>query len=155
MMSHINKLAFLTFSAALFIAGPAAAKPGNADKGKEIYDKRCVWCHGADGDGAGAAKDRLNPPPRDFTSGNYKIKTSSFEDMVPNDDDVFRMIRDGMPGTAMPGWGDLLAEQDMWNLVAYVKSFAKYDQPPGKQADFGKQIASSPESIEKGRKLFE
>src|SRR3989338_11140165 len=154
-MSPINKLALLTFCTALLVAGSASAKTGTAAKGKKIYDKRCTWCHGAEGDGGGAAKDRLNPPPRDFTSGNYKIKASSFEDMVPNDDDVFRMIRDGMPGTAMPGWSDILAEQDMWDLVAYVKTFAQYDKPPGKQVDFGSPVASSAESIEKGKKLFE
>jgi len=137
------------------MAGPAAAKPGTAAKGKEIYDKRCTWCHGADGDGAGAAKDRLNPPPRDFTSGNYKIRSSDFADPTPNDDDIYRMVRDGMPGTAMPGWSDLLAEQDMWDLVAYVKTFAKYEKPPAKQVDYGTQISSSTESIEKGKKLFE
>ena len=152
---EMSRLAILTFCAGLLIAGTAAAKPGDAAKGKEIYDKRCTWCHGADGDGAGAAKELLNPPPRDFTSGNYKIKSSSFEDMVPNDDDIYRMIRDGMPGTAMPGWSDILKEQDMWNLVAYVKTFAGYDAPPAAQVDFGKQIASSDESIAKGRKLYE
>lgn len=154
-MSSINKLAFLTFCAALLMAGSASAKPGAADKGKEIYDKRCTWCHGAEGAGDGAAKDRLNPPPRDFTSGNYKIKTSSFEELAPNDDDVFRMIRDGMPGTAMPGWSSLLSEQDMWDLVAYVKSFAGFDKAPAVQVDYGTQIASSAESIEKGKQLFE
>ena len=152
---EMSRLAILTFCAGLLIAGTAAAKPGDAAKGKEIYDKRCTWCHGADGDGAGAAKELLNPPPRDFTSGNYKIKSSSFEDMVPNDDDIYRMIRDGMPGTAMPGWSDILKEQDMWNLVAYVKTFAGYDEPPAAQVDFGKQVASSGESIAKGRKLYE
>jgi DMSO reductase family type II enzyme heme b subunit len=145
----------LIFCAGLLIADTAAAKPGDAEKGKDIYDKRCGWCHGADGDGAGAAKDLLNPPPRDFTSGNYKIKSSSFEDMTPNDDDIYRMIRDGMPGTAMPGWGDLLKDQEMWDLVSYLKTFAGYDKPPEKQVDFGKQVASSAESIAKGKKLFE
>ena len=154
-MSSVNKLAFLTFCAALLMAGPVSAKPGTADKGKAIYDKRCTWCTGAEGAGDGAAKERLNPPPRDFTSGNYKIKSSNFEDMTPNDDDIYRMIRDGMPGTAMPGWSDLLTEQDMWDLVAYVKSFAGFDKAPGKQVDYGTQVATSAESIEKGKKLFE
>ena len=154
-MSTVNKIALLTFCTALFMAGSAAAKPGTAAKGKEIYDKRCTWCHGAEGDGAGAAKDRLNPPPRDFTSGNYKIRSSDFADPTPNDEDIFRMIRDGMPGTAMPGWSDLLAEQDMWDLVAYVKAFAKYDKPPAKQVEYGTQVKSSSDSIEKGKKLFE
>lgn len=146
---------FFAFCAALIIAGPAAAKPGDAAKGKEIYAQRCAACHGESGDGAGASKDFLNPPPRDFTSGNYKIKSSSFEDMVPNDDDIYRIIRDGMPDTAMPGWGDLLSEQDMRDLVAHLKTFAGFDQPPEKQVDFGTRVASSADSIEKGKKLFE
>lgn len=150
----MNRLVFFVFCS-LLIAGQAAAKPGDADRGKDIYDQRCTWCHGADGDGAGAAKDLLNPPPRDFTSGNYKIRTSSFEDMAPNDDDIFRMIRDGMPGTAMPGWGDVLKEQDMWDLVAYLKTFAGYEEPPAAQVDFGRQVSSSAESIAQGKKLFE
>jgi len=154
-MSSGNKIALLTFCTALIMAGAAMAKPGDAAKGKDIYDKRCTWCHGPDGDGAGAVQDRLNPPPRDFTYGSYKIKTSSFDSLAPNDDDVFRMIRDGMPGTAMPGWSDLLAEQDMWDLVAYVKFFARFGQPTIKQIDFGSQIPNSAESIEKGKQLFE
>ena len=154
-MSSVNKIALLAFCTALFMAGSAVAKPGTAAKGKEIYEKRCTWCHGAEGDGAGAAKDRLNPPPRDFTSGNYKIRSSDFADPTPNDEDIFRMVRDGMPGTAMPGWSDIVSEQDMWDLVAYVKTFAKYEKPPAKQVDFGTQIKSSAESIEKGKKLFE
>jgi DMSO reductase family type II enzyme heme b subunit len=139
----------------IFGAGTAVAKPGDAGRGKDIYDQRCTWCHGAEGDGAGAAKDMLNPPPRDFTSGNYKVRTSSFEDMAPNDDDIFRMIRDGMPGTAMPGWGDVLKEQGMWDLTAYLKTFAGYEEPPAAQVDFGRQVTGSAESIAKGRKLFE
>jgi DMSO reductase family type II enzyme heme b subunit len=150
-----NKIALLTLCTVLFMAGSATAKPGDITKGKDIYDKRCTWCHGPDGDGAGAAQDRLNPPPRDFTYGSYKIKTSSFDSLAPNDDDVFRMIRDGMPGTAMPGWNDLLTEQDMWDLVAYVKFFARFGQQAVKQIDFGSQIPSSAESIEKGKQLFE
>ena len=154
-MSSLNKIALLTFCTALFMTGSASAKPGDAAKGKEIYDKRCTWCHGENGEGDGAAKDRLNPPPRDFTSGNYKIRSSDYADPTPNDDDIFRMIRDGMPGTAMPGWTSLLSEQDMWDLVAHLKSFAGYENPPAKQVDYGSQISSSADSIEQGKKLFE
>ena len=155
MMSSWNRLILPTFVIIIFMTGSATAKPGNWSTGKDIYDKRCTWCHGPDGDGAGAAQDRLNPPPRDFTYGNYKIKTSSFDSMAPNDGDVFRMIRDGMPGTAMPGWGDLLTEQEMWDLVTYVKSFVGFEPPPIKQIDFGSQIPSSAESIAMGKRLFE
>ncbi|NCF29914.1 MAG: c-type cytochrome [Gammaproteobacteria bacterium] len=136
-------------------AAAALAEPGDADKGAEIYAKRCVLCHGEDGDGLGPATERLNPPPRDFTLGQYKIKTTGFDDIVPNDDDLFRMINDGMPGTAMPGWGDMLSEQDIRDLIAHLKIFAGLEEEvPSEQVDYGTQVASSPESIAKGKQLF-
>jgi len=141
---------------ALWAAAPALAEPrGDADKGAAIYAKRCVHCHGEEGDGLGPGAERLNPPPRDFTLGQYKIKTTGFDDIVPNDEDLFRMINDGMPGTAMPDWGDMLSEQDIWDLIAYIKIFAGLEEEtPSEQVDYGTQVASSPESIAKGKQLF-
>lgn len=145
----------LIFLTCVVIAKPAIAKTGDANNGETIYSKRCVGCHGEEGDGLGPAAERLNPPPRDFTSGMYKIKTTGFDDMVPNDEDILRMIRDGMPGTAMPGWDDLLSEQDMWDVIAYIKIFAGYEEEePSEQLDYGTQIASSPDSIASGKELF-
>ena len=116
---------------------------------------RCAGCHGEDGDGLGPAAERLNPPPRDFTSGQYKITTTAFDEMVPQDEDIFRMISEGMPGTSMPGWSDLLSEQDRWDLVAYVKTFAGYDEEvAGPPVEYGQRIPSSAESIERGKELF-
>ena len=141
--------------AAAGLSASAAAEPGDAKNGKIIYAKRCQLCHGVEGDGGGPAAERLNPPPRDFSEGQYKYKTTHFDDAIPNDEDLFRMIRDGMPGTAMPGWSDILSEQDLWDLTAYIKIFAGLEEEkPSEQVDYGTQIASSPESIETGRKLF-
>ncbi|HSG94678.1 MAG TPA: c-type cytochrome, partial [Afifellaceae bacterium] len=146
----------LLLAAAVLTAQPAVAAPGDAEKGEEIYATRCMGCHGEEGDGFGPAAERLNPPPRDFTLGLYKIKTTGFDDIVPNDDDLFRMIRDGMPGTSMPGWGDVLSDQDMWDLIAYIKIFAGLEEEePTDQLDYGTQIASSEDSIAKGKPLFE
>jgi len=132
-----------------------SAQPGNAENGATIYAKRCILCHGEEGDGDSPAAERLNPPPRDFTLGQYKFKTTAFDQDYADDGDLFRMIRDGMPGTAMPGWADILSEQDMWDLIAHIKTFAGIEEEePGKQLDYGSQIASSAESIAKGEKLF-
>lgn len=143
----------------LLIACPfvnlAQAASGDAEAGEEIYTMRCVGCHGEEGEGLGPAAERLNPPPRDFTSGQYKITTTAFDEMVPQDEDIFRMIRDGMPGTSMPGWSDLLSEQSMWDLVAYLKIFAGYDEEePGPPVVLGEKMPSSPESIALGKELF-
>lgn len=135
--------------------GPAVAAPGDPDKGAEVYAERCAGCHGEDGDGLGPGADRLNPPPRDFTFGLYKIKTTGYDDFVPNDEDLYRMIADGMPGTAMPGWSDVLAEQEIRDLIAYLKIFAGIEEEvPSQQIDYGTQVTASAESIERGRQLF-
>jgi mono/diheme cytochrome c family protein len=134
----------------LWLAGPALAEQGDAENGARVYTKRCVWCHGEEGDGEGVATERLNPPPRDFTSAQYKIKTTAFDDDFANDDNMFRMIRDGMPGTAMPGWSDVLSEQEMWDLVWYIKTLAGLEEEElGADMDYGTQVESSPESIAK------
>jgi DMSO reductase family type II enzyme heme b subunit len=138
---------------AIFLV-PAMAEQGDEERGEAIYAKRCLQCHGEDGDGLGSAAERLNPPPRDFTLGLYKFKTSAFDDDLPNDEDLLRMIRNGMPGTAMPGWADILSEQDMADALAYIKLFAELEGEPEIQVDFGEQIATSPESIAKGAELF-
>ncbi|MDQ6982864.1 MAG: c-type cytochrome [Mariprofundus sp.] len=158
-MRKINQLMIRLLGAMLamlFTVAPAIAASGDAENGKIIYEKRCIWCHGGDGDGSGAAEKFLNPPPRNFEDGQYKFKTTGFDDMVPNDEDNFRMVRDGMPGTAMPGWKALLSEQEMWDVVQYVKTFAGYEEEkPETQIDYGTQIPTSPESIAAGKKLFE
>ncbi len=152
---HIMSRILSVAAAGAVIAGSALAEPGDTVRGERIYAERCVWCHGADGDGLGPSAERLNPPPRDFTMAQYKIKTTGFDDFVPNDDDLFRMIGDGMPGTSMPQWSDTLSEQERWDLVAYIKAFGGLDEEqPSQQVDYGAQVATSSESIEKGKSLF-
>lgn len=154
-MRTISRLFMLALLIGFAAGLPAAAQPGNADNGATIYAKRCILCHGEEGDADSPAAERLNPPPRDFTLGQYKIKTTAFDEDYANDDDLFRMIRDGMAGTAMPGWSDVLSEQDMWDLIAYIKTFAGLEEEqPSKQLDYGSQVASSAESIAAGDKLF-
>ena len=156
MAGGLMKTLFLPVIALLLALShvPVLAKPGDAEKGEAIYAKRCQQCHGEEGDGLGPGAERLNPPPRDFTLGLYKIKSSGFDADLPNDEDLFRMVQDGMPGTAMPGWSDLLSDEDMRDVIAYIKTFAELEGKPEAQVDFGTRVKSSPESIAAGKKLF-
>jgi DMSO reductase family type II enzyme heme b subunit len=112
-------------------------------------------CHGEEGDGLGPAAEFLNPPPRDFSLGQYKIKTTGFDDPIANDADLIRMIRDGMPGTAMPGWGDMLSDREILDVIHYIKTFAELEEEkPTDQLDYGTQVKSTPESIAEGKRIF-
>src|SRR5574341_433825 len=90
--------------------------------GKRVYEKQCVACHGLDGSGEGEAAYLLYPKPRDFVAAKYVLVSTW--DRVPTDEDLFRTISRGMPGSAMPSWGHL-TEEERWGLVHYVKSFAQ------------------------------
>jgi len=93
--------------------------------GKVVYDKWCAQCHGAQGNGEGIAAPFLQPRPRDFTEGKYKIRTTP-SGALPTDADVTRVIRNGIPYTAMPGFPEL-SGTEVQNLVYHLKSFAPGD----------------------------
>ncbi|MFZ1058674.1 MAG: c-type cytochrome [Candidatus Rokuibacteriota bacterium] len=123
-------------------------------QGKLIYEKKCLLCHGEKGDGNGPAAPLLDPRPRDFTKGKYKIRTSA-SGRLPTDADLFRLVSEGMPGTSMPGW-KVLPEKDRRDLVAYLKTFAgdAFKEAP-KVADLPREVASSKESLARGKEMFE
>ena len=52
------------------------------------------------------------------------------------DSDLFRVISNGVPGTNMKGFADDLREEDIWRVVAFIRSLARHDAPamPGDRA---------------------
>lgn len=98
----------------------SAAPRGDAKKGETLYTQKCAVCHGPAGKGDGPAEFVLFPKPRDLSSGKFKIRSTP---TLPTDDDLFRVISLGIPGTAMPSWS-VLTEVERWDLVAYVKSLS-------------------------------
>jgi mono/diheme cytochrome c family protein len=94
-------------------------------KGKTAYAAKCAACHGAQGRGDGVA---LVPPPRNFHSlsgWTYSPKMS----------DVFTVITDGSPGTAMGAFGTLPVEERI-NLAHFVRSLnPRYPAVSGNDAD--------------------
>ena len=148
----------------IFLSAIAFAS-GDAGRGKAVYERHCQHCHGRDGAGDGPASGFLNPPPRDFTLGIYKWKTTPFDEMSPSDDDFKRMINgwgshnsiqgwDGLNDTAMPGWSDVLGDNDIKDVVVYLKSFSGLEAPVKPSIELKVKIAPSKESVARGKKIF-
>lgn len=132
-----------------------AAPAGDTDAGRPIYEARCAGCHGVEGDGNGPAAGLLDPRPRDFRRGLYKVRTTGSGEL-PTDEDLLHIIGSGMPGTAMPGWGGILTSQEQRAVIAYIKTFSRRfgrGDPP-QSLVLSKAIPSSPESIDRGRELY-
>jgi cbb3-type cytochrome c oxidase subunit III len=114
-------------------AQPSPTSPASASSpGKVVYDAHCVECHGKEGKGDGPAALTLLPHPRDFTNGNYKIRSTE-SGSTPTDSDLERSIRQGLPGSSMPAWTGILSDGDIRAVVSYIKSlsprFAEQPQP--------------------------
>lgn len=112
------------------IASGRAVSALDLDEGRMGYVSFCASCHGLDGDGKGPAAKGLDPPPRDFRAGDFKFAAVRSGE-PPNDDDLVRVIRGGLAGTAMPPWD--LPERDVRNVVSFLKTFAgsRAGQPTG------------------------
>ncbi len=138
---------------------PVKESPEDIEAGKAIYFQKCVWCHGPDGAGDGPSAIRLATKPRNFNQGTFKIRhTASGE--LPTDEDLFLTVTNGLPGSAMPPWGEILTETERRQVIGFVKNHLvkdrKFDDPDETFTviDYGKQIPSSEDSIKKGREIF-
>ncbi len=96
---------------------PAArlADPTARERGAALFARYCALCHGERGDGHGERRAGLSSPPRDLTDSAWQSRTSPLR--------IFVALREGVPGTAMPSWAALSAEET-WDLVAHVRSLA-------------------------------
>ncbi len=89
---------------------------GDAGKGKPIYEKNCLGCHGPRGDGDSPIGKKLVPPAADLTSATTKKKP---------DAELVGIIQSGKPKTAMPPFKPALGEQQIRDVLAYVRSLGR------------------------------
>jgi mono/diheme cytochrome c family protein len=85
--------------------------------GGRLYAEHCAVCHGASGQGDGPLAAGLAPRPGDLT-----------QHMLPGkhtDGQVFLWIKQGFPSSAMPAWGNRLDDQQIWQIVAYLRGLAQ------------------------------
>ncbi|MEK7866393.1 MAG: cytochrome c [Planctomycetota bacterium] len=106
-------VSILTGSAVLVFAyhdaKKATVKPAHApngfERGAELYRQNCAICHGVEGRGDGPAAGVLDPRPRNFELGKYRLGSTT--GLFPSRQDILNTIRDGIPGTGMPSWRHL------------------------------------------------
>ena len=100
------------------------------DAGAKLYDSNCGSCHGENGDKIVGI---------DFTKGTFKTART--------DDDVIRIIRNGVPNTGMPP--SPFSETQANTIVAYVRSML------GGRAANTSLIASLTGDAARGKTIFE
>jgi mono/diheme cytochrome c family protein len=128
---------------------------GNAHRGKALYTRYCVFCHGPQGDGRGESALYLDPKPRDFTKAVFKCRSTP-SGSLPLDSDLFDTISRGVHASGMPSWKPLL-RQERADLVAYIKSFSPsfQEEKPGEPVAIPPEPPKSADSIKRGAELYQ
>ena len=85
------------------------SSPDLVAEGSALYAKSCAvgYCHGSEGRSA---------------------RGPALRDRVWDPHDLYRITSEGLPGTSMPGWKDLMPGTSVWAVTAYILSLSS--EPP-------------------------
>lgn len=92
--------------------------PEEPTTGAGLFAQHCASCHGLTGDGRGTTE--LDRPARNFAEGGFSFGNTR--------EALFQTVSAGLPGSnPMPGFAELLEEDERWMLVDHVLTLAPVD----------------------------
>jgi cytochrome c oxidase cbb3-type subunit 3 len=105
--------------------GETLVAGADPNEGKQWYYVYCITCHGWLLQGDGPSAIHVDPRPRILTAGSYMNRKTNLE--------LFTVIKGGGEAVdlsaSMPAWGNFLQDQDIWNVVAWVRAMADVGVP--------------------------
>ena len=108
-------------------SNPVASTPESIAAGKKAYDVNCASCHGNLAQGAAKAglaisiiEEQGGKQPPDLTDDAW--------DHGSTDNEIYAVIKKGIPPTMMAGWDGRIPDNDIWNIIHYIRSLAPKKQ---------------------------
>ena len=105
------------------LKNPVASTPESIAAGKRAFDTNCAPCHGNLAQGAVKAgmtisiiEEQKGKQPPDLTDEQW--------DHGSSDGDIYAVIKRGLPPTMMAGYDGRIPDNDIWNIVNYLRSLA-------------------------------
>jgi copper transport protein len=95
------------------VTNPIAGDADSIARGASTFQAMCIACHGTSGKGDGPLANTFSPPAADFTTAHAKAHL---------DAEFFNWIKDGKPGTSMPAFGNQLSDDQVWDVINYLRS---------------------------------
>ena len=93
--------------------------------GEMTFGGGCATCHGHDGRTPSAIGRWQYPPSPDL--GSPSVQQWS-------DAELFWIIKHGIRNTGMPGFGRIHSDEEIWNLVRFVRSLREAGKSPGEKS---------------------
>jgi cytochrome c oxidase cbb3-type subunit 2 len=156
MRRHVGAVVLgVTALIALAAGRTTAQESRDSSRGRTVYDANCAICHGERGDGRGHEAQHFTTPPRDFTAGRYKIRSTG-SGQLPTDDDLRRSIVRGVPGTGMVPH-DHLSREEVDAVVEFVKSLSPRFATGSARTPLPMPPASppGPAAVARGRQVYQ
>ncbi len=102
------------------LKNPVPATEANLIDGARLYRDKCAGCHGSPID-----------QNSDFGSSFYPRVPQFFGDEPPGmpQNQNFYVIKNGVRFTAMPAWGNIMADSEIWQVVGVLATIKKLPQP--------------------------
>jgi len=136
-MQQLSAKCVWAFLATVLLGLPIPASATEASSGKALYERDCAFCHGADGLANTPVGRILSPRPRRFADPVEMARLTQ--------DQIYRAIKDGVPGTAMASWGNVLSEPQIGDVMDYIDQLKGATEPTSKE-----QL-----SLQVGRRIYD
>lgn len=137
------------------VLGGQQIKASVLERGQEVYLGSCASCHGVKGDGRGPVGLHQKPPPKDLREGIIKFASVPVGSL-PTDQDLERIVKKGLRGTAMLAWP--VADADVQAVIQYIKLFSERwkKEKAGTPVVFTKDVfqGRAGEAIVLGKELY-
>ena len=122
MIAAIGAALMITILAIAFT--PRIGSSADLDSARQMFGELCSRCHGPNGYGDGPDGQTLATRPRNFHDCALLAKDT--------DDLMFQEIKGGSNSIGrsndMPAWGESLTDDEIRNLVLFLRTFCQQDQ---------------------------
>jgi mono/diheme cytochrome c family protein len=95
------------------IRNPVTGSEENLIAAAKLYRQMCSRCHGVSKDSDNSYGLSFYPPAPHLLRSHQTY----------SDSEIFWIVKHGIRNTAMPAWGSLLSDQDVWQVVTLVQKF--------------------------------
>jgi mono/diheme cytochrome c family protein len=120
-----NRLSLVALAGLLALSGLVTSSlhaqdyPADISRGKAVYTRHCVACHGPGGWGDGPAAGSLKVSPANF---------HQFRSFLKSDEELLRTIEHGVVFSPMHSWRGQLTDGEMQDVVAYIRLLSQQGQ---------------------------
>jgi mono/diheme cytochrome c family protein len=111
---------------------PIAPTEANLLDGARLYRDKCADCHGRPDNPVSDYGASFNPRAPQFMHAHPRL----------SENQEFYLIKNGVPRSAMPAWGNIMADSEIWQVIGFLNHLD--DLPPSDEQELHRPAGSKP-----------